>query len=137
MEQHNDLSSNYTQWLERRTAQAKKNREQITASGGREWYAPSDSELPARDHDPERFRVTELQEKYLQILKEEGHSAGELVAVRFQAANVRACERAWLLRHTTVPKLLAHGQTENVIETNGLYDVFMTDYPANMIHKRD
>lgn len=128
------LNENFTQWLEIRSKQAQENQKSIQETGARGWYVPSEK-YSVRKYHSKRFDTEKLQKEYLDQLKGGGGLAGEIAALRFQAGQISACERAFLLRHTTVPRLLAHGYNENVIETNGLYDKFMKDYPSGMVEQ--
>ena len=130
MKQH--LNNDFTQWLEERSTQSKKKLDTIKKDTSRSWYTPQSDKSP-RVYDKKRFDTESLQQDYLKAMKDPEALAAEVVALRFQTGHIRSCERAYLLRHASVPRLLTHGYTENVIETNGLYDKFMRDYPAQTV----
>lgn len=127
MKQH--LNEDYTQWLEERFKQSKKNWDSIKKDTSRNWYVPESRKSP-RVYDKKRFDTEKLQQDYLKAMKDPEALAAEIVALRFQAGHIRSCERAYLLRHAAVPRLLTHGYTENAIEANDLYGKYMRDYPA-------
>lgn len=127
------LYTAFTQWLKTRKEHAEKNLETLSKTGARDWYCPEEGSS-VREYSQERFSTQECQDEYLRMIKGEGLT-GDMISVRFQAAHLKACERAFNLRHTTVPRLLGHANTENVVETNGLYDKFMTDYASSLVQQ--
>lgn len=122
--QEGKLCAEFTEWLKKREELAGSRREELLKSGSLEGYEPLE--------DAQRFSTQECQEVYLKILKENG-SAGDVAAVRFQAGALRSCERAYLLRHATVPRLLAHAYGELTLESNGLYGKYLTDTAADFL----
>lgn len=119
------LFPDFSEWLDNRNRLFKENLATIKKSLARNWYLPK-PELELNDLAAERFPRQEALETYQRTLKGEGLS-GDIVSTRVQASAMRACERAFNLRHTSIPRLLAHGYTENAIETNGLYSKIMED----------
>lgn len=97
------------------------------------WYNP-DKEKSPQEFDKRRFDVEECDQEYLKMLQGQG-LVGDMASARFQYSSIKACERAFLLRHTTVPTLLVHAYTENVVETNGLYDFAATQKASFLIDK--
>lgn len=123
----------FTKWLKFRKRFFKKRSETIRASCEFAWYNPDENKSP-QEFDKKRFDTAECEHEYLRMLKGEG-LVGDMASVRFQYSSIAACERAFLLRHATVPSLLAHGYTENVVETNGVYDICMTNHASFFIDK--
>lgn len=119
------LFPDFSEWLKDRSKLFKNNLETIKRSLARDWYFPK-PDLELTDLSADRFPRQEALETYQKTLKGEGLS-GDIVSTRVQASTMRACERAFNLRHTSIPRLLAHGYTENAIETNGLYSKIMED----------
>lgn len=114
----------FTKWLKFRKTFFKERNTDIRKTCKFSWYNPDKDKSP-QEFDKKRFDTEECEQEYLRMLNGEG-LVGDMASVRFQYSSVEACERAFLLRHTTVPTLLVHAYTENVIETNDLYDIAMT-----------
>ena len=123
----------FTKWLKFRKDFFKKRNDNIRKTGKFSWYNPDEKKSP-NEYDKNRFDTNECEQEYLKMLQGNG-LVGDMASVRFQYSSVEACERAFLLRHTTVPTLLVHGYTENVVETNGLYDECMTNKASFFIDK--
>lgn len=114
-----ELYNEFTKWARDRREHAKKQDKIEMKSGAFGWYNPKGE-----------FDLTECADAYKRLLKE-GGMTGEVMSVRFQAAQIMACKQAWLHRHCSIARLLAHGYTENVVEANGLYDKYLTDLPSS------
>ena len=127
-----ELCKCFTKWLSFRKKFFKERRKDVCKTGKFTWYNPEEKESPNK-FSKTRFDVNECEQTYLKTLQ--GDSlVGDMAAARFQYSAIKSCERAFLLRHTTVPVLLAHGYIENAVETNGLYDKYMTDHASNYIN---
>lgn len=118
---HARLYKDFTEWKKKRREHAKKKDKALMRTGEFQWYNPNGE-----------FDVSECASEYSKMLKE-GAYAGDVMAVRFQAAQILACQQAWLHRHCSIARLLTHGYTENVVEANGLYDKYLDDVPSGYI----
>ena len=121
----------FTKWLKFRKDFFKKRDEDVRQTCKFSWCNPDESKSP-QEFDKSRFDTSECEQEYLRMLQGSG-LLGDMASVRFQYSSVEACERAFLLRHTTVPTLLAHGYTENVVEAKGIYDEYMTKKASFLI----
>lgn len=107
-QQENTLDPAFTEWLKQRTASAKENHDNLLKTGGRDWYRVKDPSLKS------------LREAYAASLNNgDNVTAGQIVSLRLQTAQLESCARANRLRHCTVPHLLAYGNTDNRAEVNG------------------
>lgn len=127
------LFAEFSEWLEDRGKLFSSNLVSIKKALSRGWYFPK-PDLKLSDLGAERFPIKESLETYQKTLQGEGLSA-DVAATRIQASSLKACDRAFHLRHTTVPRLLAHGYTENAIETNNLYSTTMKELVSSLIRE--
>lgn len=125
------LFEEFSDWLECRDRLFKENLATLKKSLSRDWYMPK-PDLEATDLSAKRFPVDEIQETYQKTLNGEGLDA-DIVSTRIQAGLMKSCARAFNLRHTSIPRLLVHGYTENAIETNGVYSTILKDVVSDPI----
>ena len=127
------LCTCFTEWLSFRKIFFSKRNTDLRKTCKFSWYNPNEKKSP-NDYDESRFNTSECEQEYLKMLQGNG-LVGDMASIRFQYSSVEACKRAFLLRHATVPLLLTHGYTENVVETDGTYDICMTNKASFFIQR--
>lgn len=103
------LYNSFTDWLSYRTQYGRETKQALESRMGKDWYSPGeDAETITREQIEQRFNRDDIQDDYKKWVKGNGVTI-DAVVTRFQNAQLAADERAFRVRHATIPQALAHG----------------------------
>lgn len=117
----------YTKWLKTRKEDSKKDKQSRKKQLKSRWYKQSNKSISIRDIEKikQLFNRVDIQQDFKKWLQNKGVIIDSTV-MRFQNAALAADERAFRIRHCTVPRVIAHG----VLEQDAMWstDGFKTSF---------
>ena len=134
------LYDSYSQLLEDKITQAKKELDDIKSKLKRGWFQPSTAEEVSCldvENIPKKFERSDLQEAYTKRLKEVRPPI-EQTTIKMQNAFIEADEQAYRIRHCSLPRALATGYMESMRWSEGALHYVLTErinYLGNLASK--
>ena len=117
----------YIKWLKTRKEDSKKDKQSRKKQLKSRWYKQSNKSISIRDIEKikQLFNRVDIQQDFKKWLQNKGVIIDSTV-MRFQNAALAADERAFRIRHCTVPRVIAHG----VLEQDAMWstDGFKTSF---------
>ena len=117
----------YIKWLKTRKEDSKKDKQSRKKQLKSHWYKQSNKSISIRDIEKikQLFNRVDIQQDFKKWLQNKGVIIDSTV-MRFQNAALAADERAFRIRHCTVPRVIAHG----VLEQDAMWstDGFKTSF---------
>lgn len=126
-----EVYEDFTKWVDKWTEVMKYRREAGKDRLAYDWYkSGSDiSILDREDYRKKLFDTDGIQNKYRGYLSALFGVNGDPVCMKFQSGNIQADERAFYIRHATIPRLMSTGIMQNI-----QYD-FLKEVYLNRIEK--
>lgn len=120
----------YIKWLKTRKEDSKKDKQSRKKQLKSRWYKQSNKSISIRDIEQikQLFKRVDIQQDFKKWLQNKGVIIDSTV-LRFQNAALAADERAFRIRHCTVPRVIAHGvlEQDSMWSTDGFKTSFL-DY---------